>query len=196
MSLYYKYGTVGSSKSANLLMAEFDYTSKGRNVLLLKPSIDTRDLGAVVSRVGIQKDCISFSSEDSLIKIYENEMMKREIEHFDAIIIDEVQFSTVQQINELIALSFDNTVMCYGLKADYTGSLFPSIARLLVFANNIQEIKSMCQFCNKKSILSLRVLNGQTVYEGDVINIGDTKECEDYYIPVCVDHFFNPPIGD
>lgn len=191
--LYYKFGTMNSSKSANLLMTMYNYESTGKKVSLLQSDKNTRDNKKIVSRAGLSADAIQVKDTDNLFNMF------KDIEDLDVILIDEVQFLTSAQINQL-ALIVDHLnidVISYGLKSDYLGNLFPAISKLLVLADNISEIKQVCSHCNSKATMNLKVENGIPVYTGDVISIGDTnKKAISYYEPVCRKHYFDPIIKE
>lgn len=175
MKMYFYYGVMGSSKTANALMKKFNFEEKGRRVALLKPSIDDRDGKNVVkSRIGLECEAISISKEDKI------EDILKEC-NFDTLIIDESQFLTKEQVDELRELS-DRGIMviCYGLKTDYMCNLFEGSKRLLEVADTIREIPSMCK-CGKKAIINARYNRNTILYSGDQIDIGG----DDKYISLC-----------
>src|SRR5699024_5030212 len=124
--LYFKYGAMGSSKTAQALMCRFNYVQKGFNVLLAKPSIDTRS-SKVKSRIGLEADCETFSKNENLIDFFENFNKKQKI---DVFIIDEAQFMTKEQVNELKEISLNIPVLCYGLLTNFKTELFEGSKRL------------------------------------------------------------------
>ena len=187
--LTFRYGVVGSSKSANLLMQNHDFKLKGKNVLLLKSSIDTRDEAVIRSRVGLEADATIFSKEDSLKEIVSREMYKQKV---DIVLVDEAQFLTENQVKELASISNLVEVFCYGLMTTYLGTLFEGSSALVVYSDNLEEIPSICKWCNKKATMSLRVVNDKPTYNGDMIKIGDIKESKEYYVPCCREHYFLP----
>ena len=176
--LYFKYGVMGSSKSAQALMTKFNYEQKGFNVLLLKPSIDNRDdNGAkkmIKSRIGLSSECITFNSNMDLYDFYINENQKNKI---DVIIIDEAQFCKEAQIDQCQAIADHIPVLCYGLKTNFKSHLFEGSKRLLEIADSISEIKSICK-CGFKAIINARIVNGEIVYDGDEIDIGGDEKYE------------------
>ena len=191
--LYYKFGVMNSSKSANLLMTKHNYESTGKKVALIQSDKNSRNGNRVVSRIGLESYAMQISDTDNIFNIFKNTLTL-----YDAILVDEVQFLTVSQIEELalIADILHTDVLCYGLKTNYLGNLFPAIAKLLVLADNISEIKQVCSHCNSKAIMNLKVQDGKAIYEGDTISIGDIQITESlfYYEPVCRFHYFNPII--
>ena len=154
--LYFKYGAMGSSKSAQALMTKFNYEQKGYNVLLLKPSIDNRDdtgvKRIVASRIGIKSECVIFNDNTNLYDFYKNESNKKKI---DVVIIDEAQFCKEDQIDQCKMISIDIPVLCYGLKTNFKGYLFEGSKRLLEIADSINEIKSICK-CGFKATMNAK----------------------------------------
>ena len=142
--LYFNYGTMNSSKTANALMTHFNYHEAGQRALLCKSETDTRDGARVVqSRIGLRQECIL------LCELME--MPAEEIKTYHCIIVDEVQFATIEQIDFLsdIVDFMDVPVVCYGLRTDFQNHLFPGSARLIAIADTIREIKTVC-WCGKK----------------------------------------------
>lgn len=159
--IYFKYGTMGAAKSAEALICKYRYEETGQQVLLLKPDKASRDddkgITRVKSRLGISAAATSL--EDFLAGNYINEA-----EYYDAIILDECQFATENQIDSLAKISdeIDVPIICYGLKTDYTRHLFPGSKRLLEIADSITEIKTVCK-CGRKAIFNVKI-------SGDDIN--------------------------
>ena len=195
--LYYRYSVMNSSKTANLIMVAHNYEEQGKKVLIFKPSLDTRSsVGKVESRVGISHDCIDIDKDFNIFKYIDN--LPASEKDISCILLDECNFITKKQAKELATIcDYCNIpVIAYGLKNSYIdGELFEGSSALLYYADKIEEIKNVCVFCNSKATQNLRVLNGKPIYDGEVINCGDTKEGEDYYIPVCRKHYFKPPLS-
>lgn len=147
--IYFKYGTMFSGKSLNLISTAKTYKFNGNNVFIIKAKQDSRDCGVIKSRMSNEelKCYIVDKDMDDLSLIFKD---KPNLD-LDIILIDEVQFLTVKQIESLVKLSEIAPIICYGLKSSYTGDLFPSIAKLLSITEDIQEIKTTCRYCNKKS---------------------------------------------
>lgn len=186
--LYIRHGTVNSGKTLELISTYYSYKLRDKNAIILKSCVDTRNKNKIVSRAGVECDCISVGENENIIDIINKENEKSEI---DVIIFDETQFFTNKQIKQIIDLSSSFNVICYTLKSDYTGKLFNSYATLEVFAEDIKEIKTMCMYCNKKAILSLRLDNGVPVYSGETVKVEkDISKSE--YFPVCKAHYYNP----
>ncbi|MCM1289143.1 MAG: thymidine kinase [Corallococcus sp.] len=175
--LYFKYGTMGSSKSAQALMCKFNYEQKGMKVLLVKPSLDNRDdtdTPKVRSRIGLVCECETMTPEGSFAKLYKEYSDKGEC---DCIIVDEAQFCTTKQVDELKDLTEFVPVLCYGLLADFKCRLFEGSKRLVELADSLQEIKSVCR-CGRKSTVNARFVNGKCVDDGPVVLIGGDESYE------------------
>ena len=176
--LYFKYGAMGSSKTANALITKFNYEERGMKVWLIKPSIDVRDGASVVrSRIGLEANADIISPEKNLFEEYKK--------HDDChvIIADECQFFTTQQIDELRSIvdELDIPVLCYGLRTDFLTHTFEGSRRLFEVADSITEIKTICT-CGKKAIVNARIDgNGKVVTEGGQILIGGN----DSYVAMC-----------
>lgn len=180
--LYFKYGVMGCSKSAQALMTKFNYEQQGYNVLLIKPSIDNRDdhenKSIVKSRIGLESEAIAFPKKQNLITLFN----KHKKENIGVIIVDECQFCTSTQIDELKELTKFVPVLCYGLKTDFRTKLFPGSKRLLEIADSLTELKAICA-CGRKATINARFKNGLLVTKGSVIEIGG----DDKYKAMCYD---------
>ena len=184
--LYFKFGAMASSKTANALMTRFNYEEKGNHVWLIKPAIDDRDdytdengnrVCVVKSRIGLSAVADVIKSDDSILEIFKE---KNASEPIHAIICDECQFLTSAQVDELKYITdFCNTpVLCFGLRSDFQTKLFEGSKRLFELADSISEIKSVCK-CGKKAIVNARINeNGQIVVEGAQIEIGGNDKYE------------------
>lgn len=175
--LYFKYGTMGSSKSAQALMCKFNYEQKGMKVLLIKPLIDNRgdvDVPKVRSRIGLESECYTISPTDSIVALY-NKVAKEQ--GCDCIIIDEAQFCTCVQIDECKQLTRFVPVLCYGLLTNFRCQLFEGSKRLVELADSMQEIKSVCR-CGSKSTVNARFIDGYAVDDGPVVFIGGDESYE------------------
>ena len=175
--LYFKYGTMASSKSAQALMCKFNYEQKGMRVLLVKPALDTRDdreERMVRSRIGLTAKCHVISHEESFEDLFARE---NNVAPIDIIIVDEAQFCTTEQIDQLKELSERVSVLCYGLLLDFTCHLFEGSKRLVELADSLQEIKSVCR-CGRKSSVNARFVNGKCVDDGPTILIGGDEAYE------------------
>lgn len=180
--LYFKYGVMGCSKTAQALMTKFNYEQQGYNVLLMKPSIDNRDdhenKTVIKSRIGLESEAIAFSRRQNLIRLFN----KRKKDNIGVIIVDECQFCTSTQIDELKELTKFAPVLCYGLKTDFRTKLFSGSKRLLEIADSLTELKAICE-CGRKATVNARFKNGLLVTKGSIIEIGG----DDKYRAMCYD---------
>ena len=176
--LYFKYGAMGSSKTAQALITKFNYEERGMKVWLIKPSVDTRDGAATIrSRIGLEANAIAISPEKDLFL----EFIK--LSKTDVIIADEVQFFTPEQIDQLrrIVDEIDIPVMCFGLRTDFLTHTFPGSRRLMEIADSISEIKTICS-CGNKAIVNARISeDGKVVTNGSQIMLGGN----DSYVAMC-----------
>lgn len=174
--LYFKYGAMGSSKTANLLIAKFNYEEKGKKTLLLKPQIDTRDGECEVkSRIGLKDHAIVIPTDNNIV-----DLLKDELDGIDVIFVDEAQFLCEKQIDELheIVILYDIPVMCYGLLTDFTSHLFCGSKRLIEIAESISEIKTICK-CGRKANINARYdENGMIITSGKQIVLGGNETYE------------------
>ncbi len=168
--LYFKYGAMGSSKTAQALVTKYNYEERNMKVLFLKPSTDTRDGADVVrSRIGLESKAVVITPEEDAYKLY--------AEHYrdcKAVIVDECQFLTPEQVDQLamITIDFDVAVLCFGLRTDFQTHFFPGSRRLMEIAESISEIKSVCD-CGAKATVNARLdENGDVVFEGDQVVLG------------------------
>ena len=177
--LYFKYGAMGSSKTAQALITKFNYEERGMLVWLIKPSTDNRDGENVIrSRMGLVSEVRVISKSDDISEVFKNEAQK-----CDVSIADECQFFTKEQIDQLriITDEFDVPVLCFGLRTDFLTRLFPGSHRLFEVADSITEIKTMCE-CGRKATVNARIdKNGNIVTEGRQVFLGGN----DRYIAMC-----------
>lgn len=176
--LYFKFGAMGSSKTAQALMCKFNYEQKGFKVLLMKPKLDNRDVENgiyyVKSRIGLKSECLTFNKHESVLDLYCKSNINNDI---GVIIVDECQFCTSLQIDEFKEITKSIPVLCYGLKTDFKSELFEGSKRLLEIADSIQEIKSVCR-CGAKATMNARIINGIVTTVGDSILIGGDESYE------------------
>ena len=180
--LYFKYGVMGCSKTAQALMTKFNYEQQGYNVLLMKPSIDNRDdhenKTVIKSRIGLESEAIAFSRRQNLISLFN----KHKKHNIGVVIVDECQFCTSTQIDELKELTKYAPVLCYGLKTDFRTKLFSGSKRLVEIADSLTELKAICE-CGRKATVNARFKNGLLVTKGSIIEIGG----DDKYRAMCYD---------
>ena len=177
--LYFKYGAMGSSKTAQALITQFNYEERGMRVWLIKPATDNRDGDNIIkSRVGLESKCRAIEKSDDISALYEEESGGANV-----VIADECQFFTPEQIDMLRELANERgvPVLCFGLRTDFMTRLFPGSRRLFEVADEITEIKTMCE-CGKKATVTARIdKNGGIVTEGRQVFLGGN----DRYIAMC-----------
>ncbi len=175
--LYFKYGTMGSSKTAQALITKFNYEERGMKTVLIKPSVDTRDGKNICkSRIGLSAEALTVNKSVNLFKLIKD--MK-----VDVVIVDECQFLTEDQVDQLadVVMEMDIPVLCFGLRADFQTHLFPGSKRLFEIADSITEIKYICE-CGNKAVVNARLdENGRVVTEGSQVLIGGN----DRYVAMC-----------
>ncbi len=177
--LYFRYGAMGSSKTANALMVAYNYYERGKRALLVKPNLDDRDgEGIMASRMGLRQKC---DFVEHLLT-----MPGEEIQTYDCIVVDEAQFCTKEAIEFLVHIVDDLgvPVICYGLRTDFQRNLFPGSMWLLAWADVIEEIKTVC-WCGKAATCNARFNDrGEMITEGDQVVLG----ANDSYIALCRKH--------
>ncbi len=178
--LYFKYGAMGSSKTAQALITKYNYEENGLKVWLIKPSADVRDgVDVLRSRIGLEAKVEVILPETDVYSLFQ----RTRAGNCDVIIVDECQFLTPEQIDQLRAIvnDYDIPVMCFGLRTDFLTKLFPGSLRLLEVADTIQEIKTICD-CGNKATVNARIdANGHIVTEGAQVQLGGN----DSYIAMC-----------
>ena len=184
--LYFKNGAMGASKTANALMTRFNYEERGQQTLMVKPRLDTRDGDHLVaSRIGLSYPCVYF---DEL-----KQMSIMELQQNACIIVDEAQFLTREEVMHLVYLvdDLEIPVICYGLRADFKGELFPGSEALLVLADKLEEIKTIC-WCGRKATFNARFdSTGNVLKEGEQVVLG----ANDQYIGLCRKHWRSGDLG-
>ena len=174
--LYFRYGAMGSSKTANAIMVQYNYRERGQNALLLKPRLDSRDGEKVVgSRSGLCAPCEFIENLDRI-----------DLNLYDCLIVDEAQFLTKAQVEQLVDVVDRRgiPVICYGLRADFQGNLFEGSHWLLAWADTIEEIKTVC-WCGRKATCNARVAGGKVVKDGEQIVLGGNES----YVALCRKHW-------
>ena len=176
--LYFKYGAMGSSKTAQALITKYNYEENGMQVWLIKPSADTRDGADILrSRIGLYAQVQVMDPQTDIYRQYQS------IHGCHVVIADECQFFTPEQIDQLRAIvdDFSVPVICYGLRTDFMCNLFPGSRRLMEVADSFQEIKTVCD-CGVKATVNARIdENGYVVTEGAQVELGGN----DRYIAMC-----------
>ena len=178
--LYFRYGVMGSSKSAQALITKFNYEEQGMRVWLMKPAADTR-YGAdkVHSRIGLEQPADVIDDDMDLYEVFRD----REREFYDVIIVDEAQFlqpAHVEQLREIVDY-YNVPVFCFGLRTDFRTRLFPGSARLFELADSVTELKTVCT-CGGKAMVNARIdAEGRVVTEGEQFLLGGNES----YRPMC-----------
>ena len=174
--LYFRYGAMGSSKTANAIMVRHNYLERGQRVLMLKPRLDNRDGETMIaSRSGLRCECHFIEDLDRF-----------NVRDYDCLIVDEAQFLTRAQVERLVrVVDIDNVpVIAYGLRCDFRNELFEGSQWLRARADTIEEVKTIC-WCGKKAVCNARVVDGKMVREGEQIVLGGS-EC---YVSLCRRHW-------
>ena len=184
--LYFRHGAMGSSKTANALMVEYNYYERGKKALLLKPKLDNRDgEGVIRSRMGLEKKC---GFVEDFVKYTADE-----IKQYDCIIVDEAQFCTKEQIAFFVDVvdECNVPVICYGLRTDFQREPFPGSIWLLAWADVIEEIKTVC-WCGQGATCNTRFTeDGRVIREGEQVCLGGN----DKYIALCRKHYKEGNLG-
>lgn len=184
--LRFFYGTMASAKSLKLLTTAYNFEEKGLRFIVIKPARDTRDGESVISsRIGLKRDCVIIQEDINIFKAIEeyNNVLKANLDKLEWILVDECQFLTEEQVNQLAKIvdEMDIEVMCFGLRTDFQSHLFIGSKRLMELADEIEEVKSRCE-CGRKTSINARFdENGNLILEGEQILIGGN----DKYKPLC-----------
>lgn len=188
--LYYRYSTMNAGKSIELIKVAYNYEERGKHVMALIPSVDNRyGMGVITSRIGVQREAIIVNDETNILKLFIEENDKRDI---DCVLIDECQFLKKHHVEELVEIvdSFDVPVLAYGLKNDFKNDLFEGSYYMLIYADKIEEIKTIC-WCGRKATMVARVVDGKFVKQGEQIMIGGN----DMYVSLCRKHYNDGRLG-
>lgn len=187
--LFYKHGAMNSGKSIEILKVAHNYEEQNKPVLIFTSGIDTRDeIGVVSSRIGLRRPAQAVFKETNIYEIVKNHGDK-----LYCILVDEVQFLTKEHVLQLTQIvdELNIPVMGFGLKNDFQNELFEGSRYMLIYADKIEEMKTICWFCHKKATMNIRVdENKKPVRAGDQIQIGGN----DRYYPVCRKCHSNPPL--
>ena len=185
--LFFKYGAMNSGKTIEILKVAHNYEEQNKPVLIMTSSVDNRDgKGVVSSRIGLRRKAVAISEQTNIIANV------KALDYTPAcVLIDESQFLKKEHILQLIKIVDDYgiPVMAFGLKNDFQNELFEGSKYLLLYADKIEEMKTICWYCHKKAIMNLRMINGKPIYTGDQIQIGGNES----YVPVCRKHYHQPP---
>ncbi|MDE6018741.1 MAG: thymidine kinase [Muribaculaceae bacterium] len=181
--LYFRYGTMGSAKTAMLLTTAYNFEERGMAYMCLKPVVDTREKKNVIrSRIGIERECLWIYPETDLY-VMVKDIFEQTLSVPDWLLVDEAQFLSAAQVDQLASVVDDYgcNIVCYGLRTDFRTRLFEGSRRLFEIADSIEEVKSTCS-CGRKTIVNARIDgNGEIITEGEQVEIGGN----DRYIAVC-----------
>ena len=180
--LYFRYGAMGSSKTANAIMVQYNYTERGQKVLMVKPQLDNRDgERTVLSRCGLSTECV-----------FMEELPGIDVKQYDCVIVDEAQFLTKNRVQQLVHIvdELNVPVICYGLRADFQGNFFEGSLWLMAWADSIEEVKTIC-WCGRKATCNARVMDGRVIKEGDQILLGGNSQ----YVSLCRKHWASGELG-
>lgn len=188
--LYFRYGAMNSGKSIEVFKVAHNYEEQNKAVRIYTSGVDDRDgVGVISSRTGMNRKVTPIHEDTDIFK-----EIKNANEKIWCVLIDEAQFLNKEHVIQLtrIADELDIPVMTFGLKNDFMNNLFEGSKYLLLYAEKIEEIKTICWYCGKKAIMNLRLSDGKPVYEGEQIQIGGNES----YFPVCRYHYFHPEIEE
>lgn len=183
--VYFYYAAMNAGKSTALLQSSYNYRERGMRTLLFTPSVDTQyGTGRIESRIGLSSGAIPLAGSDEIVARVRAEHQSRPVA---CVLVDEAQFLTPEQVWQLtdVADALDIPVLCYGLRTDFQGKLFPGSATLLGIADDLTELKTIC-YCGRKATMNLRIdADGRAAKEGDQIEIGGNTR----YVATCRRHF-------
>jgi len=188
--LYFRYGAMNSGKSMEVLKVAHNYEEQDKAVRIFTSGVDDRDgVGIISSRIGMRREATPIKNGTDVF-----EEVKNEDEKIWCVLIDEAQFLEKEHVLQLTRIvdELNIPVMTFGLKNDFMNNLFEGSEYLLLYAEKIEEIKTICWYCGKKAIMNLRLHDGAPVYEGEQIQIGGNES----YFPVCRHHYFHPEIEE
>lgn len=181
--LYFRYGTVSSAKTLNLLAVAHNYERQGKIVTVVKPAFDTRfGVTKVASRAGLDREADVLLDEDTRFD-------PNNFKDCHCVLIDEAQFLTSAHVDQLrdVTRHASVPVICYGLRTDFRSELFEGSRRLMEVADTIEEVKTTCAFCNRKAVLNLKSVDGVATLAGPQKKLG----AEELYLPVCYSHYMS-----
>ena len=187
--LFFRYGAMNSGKTIEILKVAHNYEEQHKHVVILTSGLDNRDeVGYVSSRIGLRRPAIPIFDETDVYEIVASK------QNIDCELVDEAQFLKKHHVIELTRIvdELGIPVMTFGLKNDFRNQLFEGSEYLLLYADKIEEMKTICWFCAKKATMNLRIHDGKPVYDGEQIMIGGNED----YFPVCLKHYVNPPLEE
>ncbi|MCX2186900.1 thymidine kinase [Limosilactobacillus pontis] len=184
--LFFKYGAMNSGKSIDILKVAHNYEEQGKPVVLMTSGVDNRSgQGVIASRIGLKRQVTPVMDDTNIYDYVKG------VDHpVYCVLIDEAQFLKKHHVLQLIKIvdELNIPVMTFGLKNDFKNELFEGSKYLLIYADKIEEMKTICWFCPHKATMNLRIHDGKPVYEGEQVHIGGNES----YYPVCRKHYFHP----
>jgi len=186
--LFFKYGAMNSGKSIEILKVAHNYEEQNKPVVLLTSSVDDREgVGIVSSRIGLKRKANPIEIDTDIF-----DMIQKLPVPPACVLIDEAQFLKKDHVLQLARVvdELDIPTMAFGLKNDFRNQLFEGSEYLLLYADKIEEMKTICWYCHRKATMNLRLSNGRPVYTGEQIQIGGNES----YYPVCRNHYDHPPV--
>lgn len=188
--LFFKYGAMNSGKTIEILKVAHNYEEQNKPVVLMTSGLDTRDgVGMISSRIGLKRAAVPIFETTNVFEFI------KQLEYTPyCILVDEAQFLQKQHVLEFAQVvdELNIPVMAFGLKNDFRNELFEGSKYLLLYADKIEELKTICWFCHKKATMNLHYIDGRPIYEGDQVQIGGNEA----YYPVCRKHYLHPKIKE
>ena len=188
--LFFKYGAMNSGKTIEILKVAHNYEEQNKPVVLMTSGLDTREgVGNISSRIGLSRPAVPIFSETNIFEFIKSLDYKPY-----GVLIDESQFLSKEHVLQLAQVvdDLDVPVMAFGLKNDFRNEMFEGSKYLLLYADKLEELKTICWFCHKKATMNLHYIDGRPVYEGDQVQIGGNEA----YYPVCRKHYLHPEIKE
>lgn len=180
---------MNSGKSIEILKVAHNYEEQGKPVAIFTSALDTRDgVGVVASRIGLKRKAVAVSRQTNIF-----DQVRDLPKKVHCVLVDEAQFLTKEHVRQLVQIvdQLKIPVMTFGLKNDFQNELFEGSKYLLLYADKIEEMKTICWFCDRKATMNLRIADGQPVYAGEQVQIGGNES----YYPVCRHHYFHPDMA-
>ncbi len=194
--LYFRYGAMNSGKSTALLQAAFNYEERGQHVLLAKPEIDTKGADQISSRLGVERQVDFLIAPDADLRALVAEHAARYDGPVACLLIDEAQFLTPAQVDDLLRIVVDDGIpaLAYGIRTDFQTRAFPGSARLLELAHSLEELKTICR-CGRKAMFNARLVGGRFVFDGDQVAIDELSHEKVTYESMCAECYLRESGG-
>ena len=194
--LYFRYGAMNSGKSTALLQAAFNYEERGQHVLLAKPEIDTKGADQISSRLGVERQVDFLIAPDADLRALVVEHAARYDGRVACLLIDETQFLTPAQVDDLLRIVVDDGIpaLAYGIRTDFQTRAFPGSARLLELAHSLEELKTICR-CGRKALFNARLVGGRFVFDGDQVAIDELSHEKVTYESMCAECYLRESDG-